>query len=162
MSKVPIARKDVGTGKRVYVSVSEAPIDAAEMLRFVADASAGCSVLFTGTVRNHSPGRDGVSKLEYEAYGSVVEDKIAEIVADAMEQWPLIKVAAVHRTGSLDIGESAVMVATSSAHRADAFPAARYVIDELKSRAPIWKKEHWPGGAEWVEESSQSEPETKS
>jgi molybdopterin synthase catalytic subunit len=169
MSKVPIARKDVGTGERVYVSVSESPIDAAEMLRFVADASAGCSVLFTGTVRNHSAGRDGVSKLEYEAYGSVVEDKIAEIIADAMERWPLIKVATVHRTGSLDIGESAVMVAVSSAHRADAFPAARFVIDELKSRAPIWKKEHWPGGAEWVEEgsqqtvdSSQSELETKS
>ena len=155
MSKEPIARKVVDPGNRVHVSVSDEPIDAAEMLRFVADGSAGCTVLFTGTVRNHSPGRDGVSKLEYEAYGSVVEDKIADIVADAMEQWPLIKVAAVHRTGSLDIGESAVMVAVSSAHRADAFPAARFVIDELKSRAPIWKKEHWPGGAEWVEESRQ-------
>jgi len=154
MSKEPIDRKVVDTGNRVHVSVSEEPIDAAEMLRFVADASAGCTVLFTGTVRNHSPGRDGVSKLEYEAYGSVVEDKIADIVVDAMEQWPLIKVAAVHRTGSLDIGESAVMVAVSSAHRADAFPAARFVIDELKGRAPIWKKEHWPGGAEWVEEGS--------
>lgn len=155
MSKEPIDRKVVDTGKRVHVSVSEETIDAAAMLRFVADASAGCTVLFTGTVRDHSPGREGVSKLEYEAYGSVAEDKIAEIVADAMQQWPLIKLAAVHRTGSLDIGESAVMVAVSSAHRSDAFPAARFVIDELKSRAPIWKKEHWPGGAEWVEESSQ-------
>ena len=155
MSKDPIDRKVVDTGKRVHVSVSEETIDAAEMLRFVADASAGCTVLFTGTARDHSPGRVGVSKLEYEAYGSVAEDKIAEIVADAMQQWPLIKVAAVHRTGSLDIGESAVMVAVSSAHRSDAFPAARFVIDELKSRAPIWKKEHWPGGAEWVQEGSQ-------
>ena len=155
MSKDPIDRKVVDTGKRVHVSVSEETIDAAEMLRFVADASAGCTVLFTGTARDHSPGRVGVSKLEYEAYGSVAEDKIAEIVADAMQQWPLIKVAAVHRTGSLDIGESAVMVAVSSAHRSDAFPAARFVIDELKSRAPIWKKEHWPGGAEWVLEGSQ-------
>ena len=155
MSKEPIDRKVVDTGKRVHVSVSEETIDAAEMLRFVADASAGCTVLFTGTARDHSPGRVGVSKLEYEAYGSVAEDKIAEIVADAMQQWPLIKVAAVHRTGSLDIGESAVMVAVSSAHRSDAFPAARFVIDELKSRAPIWKKEHWPGGAEWVQEGSQ-------
>ena len=146
----PIERSD-----RVHVSISEDPIDAAEMLRFVADSTAGCSVLFTGTVRNHSPGRDGVSKLEYEAYGTVVEDKIADIVGDAMAKWPLIKVAAVHRTGSLDVGESAVMVAVSSAHRTDAFPAARFVIDELKSRAPIWKKEHWPGGAEWVEESQQ-------
>jgi molybdopterin synthase catalytic subunit len=148
----PLDSEDLNSDDRMYVSVSDELIDSSEMLRFVADASAGCSVLFTGTVRDHSPGRQGVSKLEYEAYGSVVEDKIADIITDAMEQWPLIKVAAVHRTGSLDIGESAVMVAVSSAHRADAFPAARFVIDELKSRAPIWKKEHWPGGAEWVEE----------
>ena len=152
MSVEPLDLQDVG---RMYVSVSDEPIDSAEMLRFVADASAGCSVLFTGTVRNHSPGRDGVSKLEYEAYGNVVEDKITDIVVDAMDQWPLIRVAAVHRTGSLDIGESAVMVAVSSAHRSDAFPAARFIIDELKSRAPIWKKEHWRGGAEWVEERTE-------
>jgi molybdopterin synthase catalytic subunit len=155
MSVEPLDSEDLNSDARMYVSVSDEPIDSSEMLRFVADASAGCSVLFTGTVRDHSPGRQGVSKLEYEAYGSVVEDKIAEIITDAMGQWPLIKVAAVHRTGSLDIGESAVMVAVSSAHRAEAFPAARFVIDELKSRAPIWKKEHWSGGAEWVEESTE-------
>ena len=153
MSVVPVDSEDLDGIVRVRVSVSDEPIDATKMLEFVAHASAGCSVLFTGTVRDHSPGRDGVSKLEYEAYGSVVEDKISDIVSDAMDQWPLIKVAAVHRTGSLEIGESAVMVAVSSAHRSEAFPAARFIIDELKSRAPIWKKEHWPGGAEWVDES---------
>ncbi len=136
----------------VRVSVSDAVIDASELLDFVADPAAGCTVLFTGTVRNNSPGRDGVSKLEYEAYGGVAEGKIHEIVSEAFERWPLLRVAAVHRTGTLGIGESAVMVAVSSGHRTDAFPAARYVIDELKSRVPIWKKEHWPGGAEWVEE----------
>ncbi len=136
----------------VCVSVSNAAIDAAELMNFVEDPAAGCTVLFTGTVRDHSPGRDGVSKLEYEAYGNVAEIKIREIVGKAFERWPLIKIAAVHRTGTLGVGESAVMVAVSSGHRADAFPAARYVIDELKSRAPIWKKEHWSGGAEWVEE----------
>ncbi|MCL1595423.1 MAG: molybdenum cofactor biosynthesis protein MoaE [Actinomycetia bacterium] len=135
------------------VSVSDAEIDAAEMMAFVADPASGATVLFSGTVRDHSPGRDGVSLLEYEAYGAVVEDKIREIVLEAMARWSVIKIAAAHRTGSLDIGESAVMVAVSSSHRVDAFPAARYVIDELKGRAPIWKKEHWPGGAEWVEEA---------
>ena len=138
----------------VRVSVSDAVIDASELLNFVSDSAAGCTVLFTGTVRNNSPGRDGVSKLEYEAYGGVAEAKIDEIVAEAFERWPLLRVAAVHRTGTLGIGESAVMVAVSSGHRTDAFPAARYVIDELKSRVPIWKKEHWPGGAEWVEEGT--------
>lgn len=137
----------------VHISVSDAVIDAAELLEFVADPAAGCTVLFTGTVRDNSPGRDGVSKLEYEAYGGVAEAKINEIVTEAFERWPLLKIAAVHRTGSLVIGESAVMVAVSSGHRTDAFPAARYVIDELKARVPIWKKEHWPGGAEWVDES---------
>jgi molybdopterin synthase catalytic subunit len=124
------------------------------MMAFVADSASGATVLFSGTVRDHSPGRDGVSLLEYEAYGAVVEDKIREIVFEAMARWSVIKIAVAHRTGSLDIGESAVMVAVSSSHRVDAFPAARYVIDELKGRAPIWKKEHWPGGAEWVEEAS--------
>jgi len=138
----------------VLVLVSDAEIDVIDMMRFVADPGSGATVLFSGTVRDHSPGRDGVSRLDYEAYGAVVEDKIREIVFEAMERWPVLRVAAVHRTGTLEIGEAAVMVAVSSPHRVDAFPAARYIIDELKGRAPIWKKEHWPGGAEWVDESS--------
>jgi molybdopterin synthase catalytic subunit len=93
-----------------------------------------------------------VSRLEYEVYDEVVIDKIGEVVREAQERWPILRVAAVHRTGELMVGESAVVVAVSTAHRSDAFPAARYIIDELKTRAPIWKKEHWPGGAEWVRE----------
>ncbi len=109
-------------------------------------------VLFLGTVRNHSPGKSDVSHLEYEAYDEVVEPKIREIVDEARDKWPIRKAAALHRTGSLDVGEISVAVAVSSPHRKDAFAAGRYIIDELKSRAPIWKKEHWPGGAEWVRE----------
>ena len=134
----------------VYVAVTAAPIDVGVLMEFVADRAAGCSVVFTGTVRDHSPGREGVSKLEYEAYAGVAEAKIAEIIDEAKHQWPILRVAAVHRTGSLDIGEAAVVVAVSSGHRVDAFPAARYLIDEIKARVPVWKKEHWPGGAEWV------------
>ncbi len=122
----------------VHVSVSDASIDVTDMMRFVAAPGSGATVLFSGTVRDHSPGREGVSRLDYEAYGAVVEDKIREIVFEAMERWPVLRVAAVHRTGTLEIGEAAVMVAVSSPHRVDAFPAARYVIDELKGRAPIW------------------------
>lgn len=144
--------ESVAQNTSLRVSVSDAAIDAVDLMRFVADPAAGCTVLFSGTVRDHSPGRDGVSQLEYEAYSDVVEDRIRDIVVEALEKWSVLKVAAVHRTGSLGIGESAVVVAVSSAHRADGFPAARYIIDELKSRAPIWKKEHWPGGAEWVRE----------
>ncbi|HHC07623.1 MAG TPA: molybdenum cofactor biosynthesis protein MoaE [Actinobacteria bacterium] len=139
-------------GRRDLVAVRPEPIDPAAVVAAVSDPAAGAVVLFLGTVRDHSPGRPGVTHLEYEAYGEVVEPKIAEIVAEARERWDLLAVAAVHRTGELSVGEASVAVAVSSAHRADAFPAARYVIDELKRRAPIWKKEHWSGGAEWVRE----------
>lgn len=139
-------------GRRDLVAVRPEPIDPAAVVAAVSDPAAGAVVLFLGTVRDHSPGRPGVTHLEYEAYGEVVEPKIAEIVAEARERWDLLAVAAVHRTGELSVGEASVAVAVASAHRADAFPAARYVIDELKRRAPIWKKEHWSGGAEWVRE----------
>ena len=134
-----------------WISVGADPLDASAATDFVADPAAGCSVVFTGTVRDHSPGRTGVTELEYEAYAGVVEERIADIVAEARQTWDLIGVAALHRIGSLTIGDAAVLVAVSSSHRKDAFPAARFIIDELKARAPIWKKEHWPGGAQWVE-----------
>jgi molybdopterin synthase catalytic subunit len=147
MNHERIERRDV-----VMVAVTSEPLDADVVTSFVSDPAAGSTVLFSGTVRDHSPGRTGVSKLEYEAYDGVVESKIGEVVDEALEKWDVIRIAAVHRVGELGIGESAVMVAVSSAHRKDSFPAAEYVIDELKARAPIWKKEHWPGGAEWVRE----------
>lgn len=131
--------------------MSGEPLDVAAHHGFVADPAAGCSVVFTGTVRDHAPGRVGVTRLEYEAYAGVVEAKIAEVIGEVRDRWPVLRIAASHRTGSLGVGEPAVVIAVSAAHRDDAFPAARYLIDEIKARAPIWKKEHWPGGAEWVE-----------
>lgn len=144
--------QDRVSGRTDLVTVSPDPIDPGALVEAVSTPKSGAVVTFLGTVRDHSPGRDGVTHLEYEAYREHVEPKIAEIVAEARDKWPLDAVAAVHRIGSLDVGEVSVGVAVSSAHRVDAFPAARYVIDELKGRAPIWKKEHWPGGAEWVRE----------
>lgn len=141
----PVAARDL-------VTVSEECIDPAALVDFVADDAAGATVLFLGTVRDHAPGRSGVTHLEYEAYGEVVEAKIAGILSEARDRWPIIAAAAVHRVGSLGVRETSVAVAVSSAHRVDAFAAGRYLIDELKGRAPIWKKEHWPGGAEWVRE----------
>jgi molybdopterin synthase catalytic subunit len=134
------------------VAVGPEPIVPGMLTDLVAHPGAGALVLFLGTVRDHSPGRDAVTLLEYEAYAGVVETQIGTIVAEARSRWPLLSVAVTHRLGALAVGEAAVAVAVSSAHRADAFAAARYLIDELKSRAPIWKKEHWSGGAEWVAE----------
>ncbi len=134
------------------VVVAPEPIDASTLVEFVSTPQCGAIALFLGTVRDHSKGKAGVTHLEYEAYDGVVVGKIAEIVAEARTKWEVERVAAVHRIGSLAVGESSVAVAVGSGHRGEAFAAARYVIDELKARVPIWKKEHWPGGAEWVRE----------
>lgn len=135
-----------------WVEVTDAKLDAGAAAAFVATPQSGASVIFLGTVRDHAPGKSGVTHLEYEAYEDVVEPKIREVVTEALAKWPLHKVAALHRVGDLAVGEVSVVAAASSAHRSDAFEGARYLIDELKKRAPIWKKEHWPGGAEWVRE----------
>lgn len=130
--------------------MSPDPIAAAPLCARVGHPAAGAVSLFLGTVRDHSPGRQGVTHLEYEAYPQVAEEMIAAIVAEARERWPLLSVAVEHRVGSLAVGEASVGIAVSSAHRADGLEAVRYLIDELKGRVPLWKKEHWAGGAEWV------------
>jgi molybdopterin synthase catalytic subunit len=137
----------------IRVGVGEGRIDSTRLVGEVARPDSGATVLFLGTVRDHSAGKTGVTHLEYEVYREQVEPKIAEIVTEATERWPLLAVAVEHRAGRVEVGEASVAVAVSSAHRADAFEAARYVIDELKQRAPIWKKEFWPGGAEWSQGS---------
>ena len=133
------------------IRVSEGLIEPGTLAAEVGEAGAGAVVMFLGTVRDHSPGKAGVTHLEYEAYTEQVEAKIGEIVAEAALRWLLLHVVVEHRTGTVPVGEASVGVSVSAAHRAEAFEAARFLIDELKERAPIWKKEHWPGGAEWVE-----------
>lgn len=127
------------------------PLDPAAALAEVENPEAGAVALFMGTVRDHSPGRTGVTHLDYEAFEGRVHEVIDEIVAEARQRWPILAAVVEHRVGRVELGGIAVVVAVSSAHRGDAFDAARYMIDELKGRAPLWKKEHWSGGAEWVE-----------
>ncbi|HEU4894728.1 MAG TPA: molybdenum cofactor biosynthesis protein MoaE [Acidimicrobiia bacterium] len=133
----------------VRVSVGDGPIDSSALLAEVSRPDAGATVLFLGTVRDHSEGKEGVTHLDYEVFAEQVEPKIAEIVAEATSNWPVLDVVVEHRSGTVTVEEASVAVAVSSAHRSDAFEAARFIIDELKQRAPIWKKEFWPGGAEW-------------
>ena len=87
--------------------------------------------------------------LDYEAYEGRVEQKINDLIDEALSRWPLNAAVVEHRVGRVELTETSVAVAVSSAHRATAFAAAQYLIDELKARAPIWKKEFWPGGEEW-------------
>ena len=128
-------------------SISEEPIDVEGLLANVKDDSAGASILFLGTVRNHNEGYD-VSGIYYEAYIRMAEDALSKIEAEVIKRWNLKKFAAVHRIGDLKIGEVSVAIAVSSEHRAEAFEAARYAIDQIKTEVPIWKKEEINNGKE--------------
>ena len=131
------------------VKVSQDQIDGGALLREVAHPASGATALFLGTVRDHSDGKEGVTHLDYEAYEGRVEQTINDLIDEALSRWPLNAAVVEHRVGRVELTETSVAVAVSSAHRAAAFAAAQYLIDELKARAPIWKKEFWPAGEEW-------------
>ena len=128
-------------------SISEDPIDVERLLANVKDDSAGATILFLGTIRNYNEGYD-VSAIYYEVYMRMAEEAMAKIEAEAIKRWNLKKFAAMHRIGNLKIGEVSVAIAVSSEHRAEAFEAARYAIDQIKSEVPIWKKEVINNGKE--------------
>jgi molybdopterin synthase catalytic subunit len=132
-------------------SISEHPIDIGMLLAKVKDDSAGATVIFLGTVRNHNDG-NAVSGIYYEAYIRMAEEAMAKIEAESVKRWNLKKFAALHRTGNLKIGEVSVAIAVSSEHRAEAFEAGRYAIDQIKAEVPIWKKETTSGkGKVWAQ-----------
>jgi molybdopterin synthase catalytic subunit len=118
----------------------------------VAEPGAGAVVTFAGLVRDNNLGRQ-VRYLEYEAYPEMAEAKLRQVVSEARERWPGVRgVAVAHRTGYLEIGEMAMFVAVAAAHRGDgAFEAARYIVDRTKEIVPVWKKEVWADGEEWLE-----------
>jgi molybdopterin synthase catalytic subunit len=110
----------------------------------------GAVVVFSGTARDHAEGREAVRQLEYEAYEEQVVPRLAQIADEARRRWPSTgRLALLHRTGPLAIGETSVVVAASAPHREEAFEAARFCIDTLKASVPIWKRETWAGGSEW-------------
>lgn len=125
-------------------------IDPARLRDDLYDAAAGAYCGFEGWVRNHNEGQR-VLRLEYEAYEPVAIKEGARIIAEAGEQYAILKAMSVHRTGMLEIGDCAVWVGVASAHRDAAFLAARFIIDALKVRLPIWKKEYYANGdSGWV------------
>lgn len=124
-------------------------LDLEPVLAAVRHDGAGAVDVFFGVVRDHSAGRT-VTRLEYEAYATMAVAEMQRIGAELRERWPTVRVAALHRVGSLAVGEVAVLCAASAPHRAEAFSACRALIDELKARVPIWKREWGPDGAAWV------------
>jgi len=130
--------------------ITDQPIDTASLRDTLTHDGSGGYVSFEGWVRDHHEGRR-VTGLEYEAYEALAVSEGAKIVAEAKEKFGAARVACVHRVGSLAIGDMAVWVGASAPHRDEAFAACRYVIDEVKLRVPVWKKEHYvEGESSWV------------
>jgi molybdopterin synthase catalytic subunit len=129
--------------------IREGALSLDEATRAVSHASAGAIATFIGVVRDHNEGHV-VTLLEYEAYGSMAEAELARIEAEIIDEFPGARAFASHRVGALAIGDAAVVCAVSTPHRGEAFRACRKLIDEIKARLPIWKREHGPEGPYWV------------
>lgn len=131
-------------------SVCNTAIDVAAARKAVADNGCGALVVFEGWIRDHNEGQ-AVERLEYEVYRPVAEKEGSRIIDEAIKRFAVEHAVCIHREGLLELGEIAVIVCVSSAHRGEAFDACRYIIDQTKSRLPIWKKEHYVSGiSEWV------------
>lgn len=130
--------------------ITDETITEAQVREVVESPDSGAVVLFLGTVRNNTDGRQ-VKHLEYDAYEPMAEKKMAEIGQEILEKWGITRVAIIHRVGKLEIGEVSVAVGVASPHRKDGFEACKYAMDRLKQIVPIWKREVWlDGDAEWV------------
>lgn len=138
--------------------VTDQPLDAAQLEAAVSAPDAGATVVFQGVVRDHDPEADGtVTGLEYSAHPNAT-DFLREVVAEAnatvhnpLDSGPLpVRVAAAHRIGALEIGDTALVVAVSAAHRQEAFSVCSDVVERIKARVPIWKQQFGPDGSHWV------------
>lgn len=126
------------------------PLDPDVLRRELHDSESGGFVSFEGRVRPRNDGRE-VRSLEYEVYGELAQKEGARIVAEAREKFAVLSAGCVHRVGHLQIGDIAVWAGVAAEHRSAAFAACRYIIDELKTRVPIWKKEHYASGSsQWI------------
>ncbi len=140
-----------GSGRSGRCTLSDQPLDVEAVAARVAGPDAGGVVTFVGRVRNQARGRT-IERLEYEAYAGMAERELEKIAAEAASRWSGARVAVAHRTGNLGVGEVAVVVVAAAPHRAEAFDACRFTIDELKHRVPIWKKEIATDGEYWIED----------
>ena len=133
-----------------WFGVTDQVLPIAEAYDWAVRPDCGAVVLFSGTVRDHAEGREGVESLTYEAYESQVVPRFEEIGAELRHRWPDTgRVVLLHRVGELQLEESSVVAVVSAPHRPQAFEAARFAIDALKESAPIWKRERWADGEDW-------------
>ena len=140
------------------VAIVERPLDPATLLGEVESHASGAAVLFVGTVREVNEGR-AVTGIDYSAYRGMAQRELEAIAAEAVERFGTPHVVVEHRLGVLGLGEASVAIAISHERRAPAMDGARYLIEELKRRVPIWKREHYADGTrEWVDPTSHSAP----
>jgi molybdopterin synthase catalytic subunit len=133
-----------------WVALSPGPLPMELLASWPVLARCGAVVMFAGTVRDHAEGRPGVVCLEYEAYVQAATEQMWAVAREMRDNWPTLgRIALLHRTGPLDVGDVSVAVCVSAPHRPEAFSAARYGIDGVKARVPIWKRESWQGGEAW-------------
>ena len=131
------------------IQLISTPIDVAKVIQSVDSDEAGAVDIFIGTVRNQT-GERRVVRLEYEAYEAMALNEMKKLAEEVQQRWPVKKLAIHHRQGVLQIGDIAVVIAVSTPHRQAAFEACKYAIDTLKQTVPIWKKEVFEDGEEWV------------
>lgn len=129
--------------------VTGEPLRLQDAIEAVAAPGAGGIATFTGTVRDHSRGKR-VQRLEYEAYPAMAQRKLEAIGGEVRERWPSVRLSIQHRVGALEVGEAAVVIAAAAPHRQEAFRACEYALERLKAEVPIWKKEVYDDGEEWV------------
>ena len=127
------------------IQITDQPIDESALLATVKKPDAGAVVLFVGTTRQMTDGRE-TKTLVYEAHPTMAEKQLHRIVNEAKEKWPLRGYSVVHRTGEVAVGESSIAVAVSSPHRVDAFAAAQWIMDTIKKELPVWKQDYWADG----------------
>lgn len=140
------------SGEDDIVALQSTPLDIAAATTAVGDDECGAIAVFVGTTRadKNSEGRALVA-LNYEAYGEMAQRQMRELAQEARKRWPIRRVAMLHRTGAVKVGEPSVLVVVSTPHRAEAFEACRFLIDKLKAQVTIWKKEIWgDGSSTWV------------
>ena len=147
----PVSGGSAGPREVSLCTLSELPLEEDEVTARVTGRDAGGVVTFVGAVRDHARGRE-IAHLEYEAYPEMAVLEMEKIAVQAAERWPGTRVAIAHRTGHLEIGEAAVVIAAAAPHRAEAFEACRFAIDTLKQTVPIWKKEVAVDGQYWVDD----------
>jgi molybdopterin synthase catalytic subunit len=147
MDRAPVAAPASGDD---WIAIVPGELPVADASGWVVRPDCGAIVTFTGTARDHAPGRAGVHRLEYEAYEEPAVARLRALLAEARRRWPTLgRVALLHRTGVVELEGAAVVVAVSAPHREEAFEAARFAIDELKRSVPIWKREAWADGESW-------------